>query len=166
MTERCVGCGAVVAKADGPTHRYLGTSPGCWSIYGNILAKEYSDARYAAVHALTADAYPVQHPGAPSPQTIQSVAVHLISLYLQLEQGLPPEQAAATKQAAKERLANEFAWLEPPANVGDVTAIDVERAANPAEHRELVARWARSAWSAWSVHHATIRDWAAHSRRI
>lgn len=26
----CPGCGALVPSSDGPTHPYLGASPGCW----------------------------------------------------------------------------------------------------------------------------------------
>ena len=38
-----------------------------------------------AAHQLTVDAYAIQHPGKPSAQSIQSVCVHLISLYASLE---------------------------------------------------------------------------------
>ena len=87
----CVGCGALVPEIEGPTHRYLGASPGCWAVYGEVLEKEYGDyLRYAPVHRLTVDAYAAQHPGVPSPQSIQSVAVHLIRLHLVLERGLRP----------------------------------------------------------------------------
>lgn len=83
----CVGCGALVPEIEGPTHRYLGAPPGCWAVYGEVLEKEYGDcSRYALNHRLTVDA--AQHPGVPSPQSIQSVAVHLIRLYL--ERGLRP----------------------------------------------------------------------------
>lgn len=163
-TERCIGCGAATAKREGPTHRYLGASPGCWGVYGNVLAKEYSDVRYGSVHALTVDAYALQHPGTPSPQTIQSAAVHLISLYLSLEEGLGPRDAARAKQLAKDRLREEFRWLDPPADRGGVTVVDVEEARDAEEHEERVEEWARSVWDAWSPHHKTVREWVARLR--
>ena len=83
----CVGCGALVPDVAGPTHPYIGASRGCWAIYGEVLAKEYGEYGYPPVHGLTVDAYAAQHPGTPSRQAIQSVAVHLIALYLVLERG-------------------------------------------------------------------------------
>ena len=73
----CIGCGALVPQQDGPTHRYMESSPGCWAIYCEVLAQEYSDIAFATAHRLTVDAYAVQHPGTPSPQSIQSIGVHL-----------------------------------------------------------------------------------------
>ena len=64
------------------------SSPSCWAAYGEVLAREYNDPAFMAAHRLTVDAYAVQHPGRPSPQSIQSVALHLISLCLVLEQEL------------------------------------------------------------------------------
>lgn len=90
----CFSCGALVPQTAGPTHRYMESSPGCWSVYGEVLVREYTDALYASLHRLTVDAYAVQHPGRPSPQSIQSVAVHLISLCLILDRGGAPAARA------------------------------------------------------------------------
>ena len=84
----------MVPNQSGPTHRYMESLPGCWAIYGEVLAREYSDLAYAAVHRLTVDAYAVQHPGQPSPQSIQSVGVHLLRLCLILEHGFSAAAAA------------------------------------------------------------------------
>jgi hypothetical protein len=143
---------------EGPVHRYVESSAGCWALYGEVLAREYSDAAYFGVHRLTVDAYAVQHPGQPSPQSVQSVAIHLISLCLSFEHGLPAgEASAAMQQAAKTKAA--FRWLAPPGERGRITVIDVHRAGSAAEHAEIVQAWAKSVWSAWSEHHATIRTW-------
>ena len=83
----CAGCGAIVPNTDGPTHRYIGASPGCWQRYGQLLAREYGEYAYPDEHRLTVDAYAVQHPGVPGKQSSQSVAVHLMSLCLVLERG-------------------------------------------------------------------------------
>lgn len=156
----CCGCGAPVPDADGPTHRYLGASPGCWAVYGEVLAREYEDYDlYAPVHRLTVDAYAAQHPGTPSPQSRQSVGVHLIRLHLQLERGLPYENANDAMLRISAR-SERFPWLDPLPSPGRVTVLDVHRTTNPSEHLESVRRWARSVWESWSPHHGTVRNWA------
>jgi len=154
----CCGCGAIFEDREGPTHRYMESSPGCWAVYGEVLAREYSDPSYAALHRLTVDAYAVQHPGRPSPQSKQSVALHLMSLCLVLEDRVEPARATKfLKDAAKHKRA--FAWLAPPASVGSLTVKDVYRAESAMEHQRLVRAWAESAWSAWDPHRATVRRW-------
>src|SRR6478735_2271506 len=107
----CIGCRAQVDDRDGPTHAYVGASPGCWAIFGEVRAREYSLPGYAAVgHRLTTDAYMVQHPGVEGRQSTQSVWVHLVGLYLVLEAGI--SQAEATLATAR-LLARDpaFRWL-------------------------------------------------------
>lgn len=157
MMINCIGCGGSFADIEGPTHRYMESSPGCWAAYGEVLAREYSDQVYFQVHRLTVDAYAVQHPGRPSPQSIQSVAVHLIHLYLILETGFGKQRANdAIKAAADSRT---YTWLTPPPSLGSITVADVHKAKNVEEHTQLVRAWAKSAWAAWSPHHAAIRAW-------
>lgn len=156
--SKCPGCGGLFEDIEGPTHRYLEASPGCWAAYGELLAREYSDAAYYGVHRLTVDAYAVQHPGHPSPQSIQSVAVHLISLCLVLERGVDVQRATQAMQAAIKGKSR-FTWLTPPASLGAVTVADVRAATGIEEHRKQVQAWGASAWAAWSPHHATIRSW-------
>ncbi len=152
-TECCVGCGAVVPRSDGPTHEYIGASPGCWSIFGEVTA------RSSPVHQLLVDSYAVQHPGAPSRRSIQSVAVHLISLCVQLEHGAPPARAREAIIASL-AIAYRFVWLDPPGWAGALTILDVRGARNAGEHEARVRAWAESVWRAWSPHHAAVRAWA------
>ena len=155
----CIGCGARVPDVDGPTHRYIGASPGCWALHGEVMAREYGDARFSGGQ-LTVDAYAAQHPGTPSPQSIQSVAVHLVSLHLQLERGYASRQAVdAIRRATGHKQA--FAWLDPPPSPGALTIVDVHLVDDPAAYAEAVRRWARSVWQAWAPHHATVLRWAA-----
>lgn len=147
----------MVPSIDGPTHRYMASAPGCWKIYGEILALEYSSALYAKNHRLTVDAYAVQHPGRPSRQTIRSVCMHLCTLYAVHECGMPPHRATTLLQKLAERSA--YHWLEPPELPGEVTVADVHTAPNPRAHLQRVEEWAHSAWSAWSTHHATVSEW-------
>ena len=155
---RCIGCGGLVPRMEGPTHRYLESSPGCWHVYGEVLSREYTDPAFAALHRLTVDSYAVQHPGRPSPQSIQSVCVHLMSLCLVLERGVDVGYATRAMQAAV-REKNRFVWLTPPPSLGAVTVVDVAAASTPAQHNPKVRIWAESAWSAWAEHHATVRGW-------
>ena len=158
----CFGCGASVPDEEGPTHRYLGASPGCWRLYGEVLGREYADyERFAPVHRLTVDAYAAQHPGTPSPQSIGSVAAHLIRLHLQLERGLTYDRANDAMLGISSRSKGEFFWLDPPENPGDVTVLDVLGARDPEEHVERVRGWAASVWGAWAPHHETVRRWAS-----
>jgi hypothetical protein len=155
----CIGCGALVPDIDGPTHRYIGASPGCWAIFGEVVAREFSDYRYARVHLLTVDAYALQHSGTPSPQSIQSVAIHLISLYLAFERGYDLQRATKAMQRAATRKPH-FRWLDPPASPGDITVMDIYQARGPDEHVQRVEGWARAVWNAWEPHHETVRRWA------
>jgi hypothetical protein len=154
----CSGCGALFPSIEGPTHRYLESSPGCWAAYGEVLAREYSDPKYMAVHRLTVDTYSVQHPGRPSPQTTQSVAVHLIGLYATLQLQLRPRMVTAAIRRAADH--QRFHWLPPPLHLGEFTVADVLPAQSPEQHANVVLRWAASAWAAWSHYHSQVKAWA------
>lgn len=158
-TERCPGCSAEVPKSDGPTHAYIGASPGCWAIFGQVMAREYGEYGYPSVHRLTVDAYAAQHPGTSSRRSIQSVAAHLISLHLLLQRGYDADRAT---QGIRDALVyrSRFVWLEPPAALGALTILDVHGAADLTAHVDRVDRWARAVWEAWAPHHATIQRWA------
>jgi hypothetical protein len=133
-------------------------------VYGEVLAREYGEYRYPAFHRLTVDTYSVQHPGTPSRQSIQSVAVHLVSLQLVLERGYSSEQATeGIRRALGHR--QDFHWLEPPSPLGNLTILDVRNATNYLQHETMVQRWAESVWQAWFPHHETIRHWAKGERR-
>lgn len=158
--EICPDCGARVPVSDLPGHAYLGASPGCWAVYGEVLAREYSDARYFAVHQLTVDAYAAQHPGKPERRSIQSVGVHLVALYQALELDFSPAQIVAARKASASNRA--FVWLDPPPpGDGTLTINDVVTASDPEEHRQVVRAWAESVWRHWAPHHAQVRAWSA-----
>ena len=161
--QECPGCGVLLPAGYGPTHRYIGASPGCWSAFGEISEKEYGDFRYARVHGLTVDAYCAQHPGEPSPQAVRSVAVHLVGLSLQMERDLTPEGLYAVHKRVSSLAKqgnNDVCWLEPPASLGKINVLYVLDAGGPEEHARRVREWARSVWEAWSPRHETVRRWA------
>lgn len=153
---RCPGCGLAGPDEAGPTHPYMRASPCCWRIYGEVLAREYNDPAYMAVHQLTVDAYAAQHPGEDDRRAAQSVWVHLTSLYLQLELSLPPHKARETMK--KLAASKDFRRLDRPVSPQWMRTDDVHGAADAAEHRLLVKRWARSVWDAWHGSHAVIRQ--------
>jgi Family of unknown function (DUF5946) len=161
ILEPCPGCGALFHAIDGPTHRYVGASAGCWEVFGRVQASHYEGLGSSLTHRLTVDTYMVQHPGTPSPQSIQSVAVHLITLYFLLEQGLDPRKAAdVTRVAADHPPTGGYVWLDPPFPLGSLTILEVEAAKDEPEHDERIMQWARSVWEAWSPYHETVRRWA------
>ncbi|MEL7296819.1 MAG: DUF5946 family protein [Pseudomonadota bacterium] len=156
-TEICFSCGAETAPGEtGAIHRYMLSSPGCWAQYGVLLAREYSDSRYMAMHALTVDAYAVQHPGVEGPQSTSSVHVHLASLLAYFERDVALSKLPALKQQVV-TLKSSFIWLSPPPSLGELNVNSVLAATSPDQHRALVEAWARTAFDAWTPYHNTIR---------
>lgn len=162
MNVFCPGCGVLSPEVDGPVHPYLGDSAGCWIVYGEVLAKEDGEYRYPSVHRRTVDTYSVQHLGTPSRSSIQSVALHLVSLYFVLERGISSEKATAGMRRVLENR-KQFVWLDPPSPIGNLTILDVRECTDFAQHEMTVKRWAKSVWQAWSPHQETVRHWARSS---
>jgi hypothetical protein len=162
MTERplegagvvaCVGCGGLVPDEDGPIHRYMTASPGCWRIYTELGAGGLPPSPRAG---LTVDAYAVTHPGIPGPQSTPSVWIHLLTLYFILERGWPVDRAIVLRRAAADSF-DGWPWLQPPTSMGAVTAVDVAQAMDPDAAAGLVEGWVEGAWMAWSALHPTVR---------
>jgi hypothetical protein len=127
----CPGCGALFPPYDGPTHRYLGASAGCWGLFGWSVVSGTTDvtelisqsripdqpvpiparSNVLLVESLWGDAYGVQHHGGTSPQAIQSVAVHLLDLH-GIISGRTTRPGWAIERAL--RLRGVFRKLEPP----------------------------------------------------
>jgi Family of unknown function (DUF5946) len=153
----CPGCGVLLPEVQGPAHAYLDCSPACWALYGEVLAREYADPAYFHVHQLTVDTYAVQHPGRPERRSIQSTALHLITLCLVVERGADPADGPRLHKRLAKR--SGFRWLDPPRPIGRLTVADVHRERSAGEHERLVHRWGADAWAAWELHHATVREW-------
>lgn len=160
LGEPCPGCGTLFQPpADGATHAYLGSSAGCWAAFGELLAREFGDGAYGAVHRHTVDAYAAQHPGVNGRRQRQSVALHLVGLCHWIEYGLTSAQLTPlTRALAKDK--REWPWLNAP-SAYRLTVLDVLRATAPDEHGAIVRAWAESVWEAWSSHHELVRGWAA-----
>lgn len=130
MLDPCPGCVARVLPHDGPVHPYIGASAACWALHSAVLAgseppEDLLASSTAApvqvadvtappgVEALLLDAYAAQHHGVPSPQAIQSVAVHLLVLHGVLARGAAPGAALWIRRQAVRRK-GVFSWLTPP----------------------------------------------------
>jgi len=164
--DKCFSCKAEVGNIKGEVHKYMDSSPGCWKLFGDILEKEYSDPSYWKNHRITVDAFAVQHFGKPSSQAIQSVNLHLSSLYLIYEKGFDVKLAdKGLTTLAKYK--SELFWLEPPDEVGDITVVDILKAKTADEHCELIFEWGKSVWNAWTFHHKTIQTFVErHANEI
>jgi hypothetical protein len=133
-------------------------------VYGEVLAREYSNpGLFQAVHRLTVDTYAAQHPGTESARSIQSVAVHLMSLCTQLEGGSDAEGALGMLREGV-RTRGQFTWLVPPPSLGTLSVADVWSAAEAPEHETRVREWSSSVWAAWAPHHGVIRGWRSSLR--
>jgi hypothetical protein len=156
----CYGCGALVADSDGPTHRYIGASSGCWALHGEVLARAAADARFGDPYLFILNSYSVQHPGVANPQAIQSVVTHLIGLYAALALGYEPGRMIAVLRRAADG-SRIFRRLEPPTDHYPVTIRDVHAAADPAAHHAVARAMAETTWAAWGDYHGQIAGWAA-----
>lgn len=159
--DTCPGCGLELEPGDGPTHPYMLSSPGCWALYGELLAREYENPEYfGPSHALTVHCYAVQHPGRDERRARQSVALHLAAICLVVERGVPaPDTVALMKRIApdeRERLPH----LAPPEPNGTLTVRDALQARSAEEHHETIRAWAADLWEAWAPHHEAARRWA------
>lgn len=158
--EPCPDCDALFAPVDGPRHAYLGGSPACWAAYTELLAREYQDPAYFAAHRYSVDAYSVQHPGDQTDRrAAQSVNVHLVALYLLIEEEREGGVATAALKTLATNFKTEFRPLTPP-DAYDMTVKDVLAARNAKEHGGLARQWAEAVWRAWVDHHALARELA------
>jgi hypothetical protein len=154
----CPGCQARLPQSSGPTHRYIGASAACWAIYTALGVGE-PPVGPTPLGALLVDAYAAQHPGVPSDQAIQSVAVHLITLYGVLVRGHSPADAIALRtrplreQTSPKR--GRFHWLAPPDLSGTIGVAAIAAAPTPELRATLVEECVRSVWHAWAPAHAT-----------
>jgi len=152
----CFGCGALVPDIEGPIHEYMLSTPGCWKLYGEILAKEYTPENYDAdSHRITVDTYAVTHPGRNERKAIQSINIHLIRLYYTFEKDLKGEPLLRViKHAAEsEALHEKFEWLEIPSFEHTLKVTDVIKATTVDEHKRIVYVWGESVWKVWKDKH-------------
>jgi hypothetical protein len=153
-TSRCPGCGLELPTSDYPYEGYFHASRECWSVFNEVLTKEYENAvLFGRVHQLTVDSYAVQHAGGRHPD--KSVAVHVTGLHLVLVRGLRTTEVAPHLQRLASRTTS-WPHFEPPGERASLTIFDVAIAATSLEHEARVRAWASQVWQAWSAHHDAI----------
>jgi hypothetical protein len=156
---RCFGCGAAVPDVAGPVHTYMLAAPGCWALYGSLLAWRSSLSGVVGVGTsqYLVDTYAVQHATNPERRNRQSVAVHLMSLCAALEQGIP---GTRLRHLIGEWTHRDYPLLLPRPASFSVNVAGVA-AAPPVGRSEALLMWAASAWADWSPHHERVRGWLA-----
>lgn len=175
----CPGCLATFPLCDGPAYRYGVMSPECFAAFNAVLVQEGARYGYPPAHRLIVDACAVQHPPRLEHQlalgiesrlraaSIQSVAIHLIALYLalKLKVALPAIAGSMDTILTNMKKQNiEFPELAPPVSLGDIRLIDIEKlvmqADLPYEDYEIIAKnWATATWRAWAQHHGAVQRW-------
>jgi Family of unknown function (DUF5946) len=146
-----------VADIAGPTHPYMTSAPGCWNLYGLLLARSPDWIVDRGTVQLRTDAYACQHATNPDPRNRQSVAVHLMSLCATFELGLVGGRTTALLGGWTHRPGG-YPDLISDIPHGSVTVVDVVGADDGNAHALAVAAWARSAWNGWADHHTEIRE--------
>ncbi|MGB9006049.1 MAG: DUF5946 family protein [Candidatus Aminicenantales bacterium] len=151
----CPGCGLSLPKSASARYSgYYSTSPECWGVYTEVLAKEFSDALlFGQVHQLTVDAYAAQHAGGRHPD--KSVIIHLCGLHFMLDRGLPPAGISPLHRRLAGRV-REWPHLQPPGDMSTLTVSSVAQAESREDHARRARDWAAYVWRAWSPHHQTI----------
>ena len=163
--EPCPDCGALLPQSDGPTHRYIGASAACWAIFSALNNAGEPPLQPGPFNNLLPDAYAAQHPGTPSPQAIQSVAVHVLTLHGVLAMGTAPKNALWLRQRALRRgkqsgKHGRFSWLTPPSFAGTITVAGIVQTPTPAARTAKVKEYVRSVYDLWfRAHSATIDRW-------
>jgi len=143
----CTRCGAVVP----------GGTQGCQRLFQEILALEYSETAYGAIHLLSVDAYALRHCEDHRPR---SNAIYLIHLCMLLEHNATPRLGWNPDWFANQiENDQEILFLEPPEDCGEITVADVRGLSTPEEHAERVHHWVGSVWAAWDEYHEWARQW-------
>ena len=155
----CPGCGLVLPVYGGPTHAYVGASPACWRLYGQVSTLSWGQRDGLPLDRLVADTYGAQHPGTRQVRSVQSVAVHLMGLCLVLERGTGAPPIMPVRDAKPARRTFDLHWLAPPRPNGTLTVQGPLDAVGRDEHAAVVEAWARDVWAAWAPHHETVRAW-------
>lgn len=152
----CFSCHGLVPSVIGPVHPYMKSSPGCWQLYGEVLAREYTLESYdPLMHRVTVDTYAIQHPGEPERRSINSVNLHLIRLYLVLHNQVEGSEANEIMKRMSEntKLKEKFVWLEPPSFENTITVADVWKAPDKGSHVKIVLEWGHSVLERWTEKH-------------
>lgn len=153
-TEHCAGCGLEIE----------GGSEGCQALFDELLARDFSDARYFRVHRTMVDTYCLQHPERYCVSG-KSLAAHLCGLCWALEN----EGGRAVGPEQLQRWLNGNPKIDKPllpSHRGELTIADVRSAPDPASYANAVDRWARATWSAYRELQPLARVWLESASKM
>lgn len=166
-TEPCPGCRALLPVSEAPTHPYIGASGACWDLFSNLHNGNEPPLMPGPYNGLLIDAYAAQHPGVPSNQATQSVAVHLLALYGVFEAGVSPQSALWVRQRALQFGRNEarharYVWLTPPDFTGSITIREIVQLPTAERRTARVNDYVAAVWSLWAARElVTLASWYA-----
>ncbi|HET6818310.1 MAG TPA: DUF5946 family protein [Mycobacteriales bacterium] len=152
----CPGCGGRFAPGDGPTHPYMESSPGCWRVFGEVVAADYSSVARMTFHQVIVDAYAAQHPGAGDRRQVQSVGLHLMTLCLFLEHDVDP---ALGPELHRRMIDRPLFHRLPRTGPGELTVAHVPTHGRAEGVRRAAFEWATAVWTAYEPAHATVAEW-------
>ncbi len=128
----------------------------CQKLFEEVLAQEYTNPDYGAVHLMAVDCYALQHSEIHRPH---SNAFHLLRLgWMLLRDGDPKIGKTDLDFKRYARDLRRFPYLEPPKDRGNITVADVARAKSAKVHKKTVRAWADCVWRAWSGHHLWVQN--------
>jgi len=176
MLSPCPGCGALFPPYDGPKHRYVGASAGCWALFtwdvmstGRDTTGLVTQSRIpeSSIHipvlndtplldAVFGDAYGVQHHGDDSPQAIQSVALHLLNIH-GIISGKTTRPRWPIKRAIRTR--GVFRKLKPPVP-GSALTIRHLFPGGGVDSPVTRSQYVTSVYETWmALHRSIVEDW-------
>lgn len=132
------------------------SSPGCWGMFGKLVAADYSSTERMAFHQLVVDAYAAQHPGDDDRRQVQSVGLHLMTLCLFLEYGADPAQGPQLHRRMIRR--PDFHRLRR-SGPGELTLDHVPTDGPVDAARHAAYAWAAAVWATYEQEHPTVRQW-------
>jgi hypothetical protein len=137
-------------------HPYIGASHACWFLYSQILAKEFENQDYFAIHRVTVDAYAAQHIGDQTDRRArQSANLHLIALWLFFEE---KKSVTTILEFLKKATAIKRDWpvINAVKQPSWITVQDVALAQTAEQHVLVVTQWGKSVLAAYTDQHDEI----------
>lgn len=151
----CPGCATRLHFSHVLCEGYFNTTPERWSLFTEVQGTQYGNALFGRhTHQSTIDAYAAQHAGANHPD--KSVAIHLLGLYLVIEQEADPLEFAPVQQRIGSACANRPKLIRPE-DRGGLTIFNVAMAAD-GDHINTAHSWSREVRGMWAEHRQTIAE--------
>lgn len=143
----CPGCDLRLPMSDAFLDERYNASPECFHLYGELTGYTVMRGDETFIHQHLVDTYAAQH--AADAQRPISCAFALIGLYLAFEKGYTGRQVQRMHMLLARR-SKRWPAFARPAQAGALTVLDVLNAPPGQERDEMLMRWGRSVWEAWS----------------